>query len=81
MGCSILSAHSVADEVARGNLLAIPIGKPGITRGIDLSVGIARRHDPAVQAVREVAARIVREGLAAGKRRRADQPIRTRTSP
>lgn len=80
-GCSILSAHSVAEEVSRGQLLAIPIGKPGITRSIDLSVGGQRRHDPAVQAVREVAAAIVREGLAAGVSPRGNQPATRRTSP
>lgn len=80
-GCSILSRHSAAEEVARGQLQAIAIGRPGITRSIDLSMGVQRRHDPAVQAVRDVAAAIVRAGLARDplSAKGSDQPSTART--
>ncbi len=64
-GCSILSVHAVADELARGELVAIPIARPGIARSIDLATGVQRRNDPAVQAVREIVIEVVRRGLAA----------------
>ncbi|VFR18206.1 Nitrogen assimilation regulatory protein Nac [plant metagenome] len=64
VGCSILSRHSVAEEVGRGELAALPIARPGVSRSIDLLTGVQRRSDPAVQAVRAVVEEVVRAGLA-----------------
>ncbi len=59
-GCSILSAHAVREEVARGTLAAIPIGPPGISRVVQLATAHGRRTDPAVTAI----AGVLREMIA-----------------
>ena len=50
-GCSILSAHAVREEIDRGELRAIPIERPALTRAVDLAVNPLRKLNPAVIAV------------------------------
>lgn len=52
-GYSILSLHTVAEEVARGELRAVAITEPAITRSIDLVAYSLRRLDPSVAAARK----------------------------
>lgn len=64
LGYSILSAHAVRDEISQGKLRALPIAEPGISRSVDLVTGLHRYADPAVVAVRQVVADVIRKGLA-----------------
>jgi LysR family nitrogen assimilation transcriptional regulator len=50
-GQSILSAHSVGDEIARGELSMIPIVDPPVSRTINLVAYQPRANDAAVRAV------------------------------
>ena len=52
-GYSILSRHTVEEEVARGELHAIAIADPAIIRSIDLVLYTLRRLDPSVTAARK----------------------------
>ncbi|MVW70875.1 LysR family transcriptional regulator [Bordetella sp. 15P40C-2] len=53
-GQSILSAHSVGDEIAHGELAITPIVDPPITRTINLVTYPPRAEDAAVRAVHRV---------------------------
>ncbi|OZI73621.1 hypothetical protein CAL24_17365 [Bordetella genomosp. 2] len=61
-GQSILSVHSVGDEIRRGELALTPIADPPITRTINLVTHPNRAADAAVRAVH----RVVDAVLAAG---------------
>jgi len=61
-GQSILSTHSVIDEIGRGELAITPIAGPSVTRTINLVTHPNRVADPAVRAVH----RVVDAVLAAG---------------
>lgn len=59
-GFSILSWHAVQEEVERGELRALAVGDPAITRSIDLAINPLRRIDPSVAAVRRTLTEMVR---------------------
>ena len=61
-GYSILSAHAVQEEVERGELRAVPIEGPAITRSIDLVTNPLRKLNPSVAAVGRSIAQMVRMG-------------------
>lgn len=49
---SILSVHTVKEEVESGQLVALPIQKPSIDRDIHLVTGYQRQNDPIVALAR-----------------------------
>jgi len=57
---SVLPLHAFREDVARGELVALPIAAPGISRQLCLLTGIARQTDPAVVAVRASIGEVVR---------------------
>jgi len=61
-GQSILSVHSVSDEIQRGELTITPIADPPITRTINLVTHPNRVADAAVKAVHRVVDAVLSEG-------------------
>ena len=61
-GYSILSAHAVREEIDRGELRAISIENPTITRSIDLALNPLRKLNPSVAAIRKSLIEMVRVG-------------------
>ena len=61
-GQSILSVHSVSDEIQRGELTITPIADPPITRTINLVTHPNRGADAAVKAVHRVVDAVLSEG-------------------
>lgn len=61
-GLSILSGHAVKEELARGELFAVPITEPPINRSIDLVFYPPRKFDRSVAAIR----RLIREAVSTG---------------
>lgn len=61
-GYSILSAHAVQEEIERGELAAIPIEAPAITRSIDLVIHPLRKLDPSVKIIAKLISDMVRTG-------------------
>ena len=61
-GFSVLSRHAVQEEVERGELRALTVRDPSITRSIDLVINPLRRIDPSVAAVRKTLTEMVRLG-------------------
>jgi len=61
-GQSILSIHSVSDEIQRGELAITPVVDPSITRTINLVTHPGRATDAAVKAVRRVVDAVLTEG-------------------
>lgn len=59
-GYSILSAHTVQEEINRGELRAIMIEEPTITRSIDLVLNPLRKLDLSVTAIRKLLIEMVR---------------------
>lgn len=53
-GLSILSRHAVEEELARGELFAVPIEGPAIKRSIDLVSYPPRKFDRSVAAIRRL---------------------------
>jgi len=64
-GHSILSVHSVGDEVARGELILTPITEPAISRTVNLVTNPVRRQDAAVNAVQRIVHDVISSGLRA----------------
>lgn len=62
-GQSILSAHSVGDEIKHGELAITPIANPAVSRTINLVTYRPRANDAAVRAVH----RVVEAVLGAGR--------------
>ena len=62
-GHSILSIHSIDDELSRQELAITPIAEPSITRTINLVSNQNRTPDSAVRAVQKVVARLLAAGL------------------
>jgi len=58
-GQSILSAHSVGDEITRGELAMIPIVGPPVSRTINLVTYRPRANDVAVRAVHRLVERLL----------------------
>lgn len=62
-GHSILSVHSIGDELARQELSITPIVAPSITRTVNLVTHHQRRLDAAVNAVHKVVNGVIARGL------------------
>ena len=58
-GFSILSLHAVQEELDRGELRAIPIREPAVTRSVDLVINPMRRLNSSVLAMRNLLAELV----------------------
>ena len=71
-GFSILSWHAVQEEVERGELRALSVGDPAITRSIDLAINPLRRADPSVAAVRTALVEMVRTRMREASGREVD---------
>lgn len=67
-GHSILSVHSMGDELSRGELAIAPIIDPPITRTVNLVTHSGRRLDAAVKAVQRIVFEVVANGLTATPR-------------
>jgi LysR family nitrogen assimilation transcriptional regulator len=62
---SILSRHTIEDELARGELRAVAIESPEVTRSIDMVIYPQRKLDPSVIAIQRLLKETVHARLSA----------------
>ncbi|PLC50781.1 hypothetical protein CR159_07245 [Pollutimonas subterranea] len=74
-GHSILSIHSIDDELSRQELAITPIADPSITRTINLVSNQNRTPDSAVRAVQKVVTRLLAARLSDGGEDRPDYVV------